>query len=713
MNFPLPYHRPIPRPPSDGGILIIDNYDSFTHNIRNQFGKLGADSRIVRNDAITARDFHTLDPGSLVIGPGPGSPHNPQEIGITPAAIDYAMRNDRALLGICLGHQALAAHFGGRVVPAPEAVHGKTSQLEVLHSSSPDPSLFAGTNPDGKVMRYHSLCVEPSTLPEQLAVTSVTRDEARIIMSLQHRKHPLYGVQFHPESFATDDGLHMLENFLQLTPGAFRSKNRKIFSFPDEPKNTPLPFGVIQRLAIAEQKPYEAREFPCDLPPEEVYARLHASSDHVFCFESLSQEGSDEESYSYFGCDPVFVLSANNKDLLLDGEKIDAIGASPYEVLSRAFEHLQKDSQGDAPKGQYFSGGLAGFLSYEATQYLEPKQFPGRTPKNQNTFSFGYFDDGLVFNNTTRKYTYFTRGRDRNSYFQDILQTKPQNNSSTVVAREDEGISREEFMRRVEEIQEKEIRTGNSFQIVLSRRKTFSIEGSMAPLYYRLRSVCPSSHMHAVKMGDEESMGSLPELAMHVVDGIVTALPLAGTTRRSGNATEDAARFYKLVNDPKERAEHMMLVDLERNDTARVAELGSVDVPDELLMYRKDAGPVMHIASEVRGQLQKGLSPLRALLAISPMGTVSGAPKVRSMQIIHEYEDEIPRGLYASSIGIIDVRGNMKAVMGLRSLMRYGSRLVVQSGAGIVMDSDPVAECEETENKMKVPLVTLQPFLVS
>lgn len=700
-------------PPRNGGILIVDNYDSFTHNIRNQFGVLGADSRVVRNDAISAADLRKIDPGALVIGPGPGSPHNPEDIGIIPDAIDYALAHDRALLGICLGHQALAAHFGGRVIGAPEVVHGKTSQLEFpRHGRLPDPDLLAGIDPDGHVMRYHSLCVDPSRLPPELAITSVTRDEAEIIMSLQHRKNPLYGVQFHPESFATDDGLKILENFLRLAPGAFRSKTQRTYSFADIPKKAELPFSLVQRLAIAEQKPFEQLEFPCDRPPEEVYALLHAASDNMVCFESLPQDGASAEAHSYFAFDPVFVLKGRNEQLFLDGEPVDTSRQSPFAILAETTRVLQRDARGDVPEGQHFSGGLAGFLSYEAAQYEEPKAFRGETPPygTDSTFAYGYFDDGLVYNSKTKKYSYFTRGRSRMEYFQQVLEKRLLIIPEPCLGRLDDEVSREKFEYRVKKIQDEEVQTGNAFQVVLSRRKTCSIRGSMVPLYFRLRSISPSPHMHAVKLGHEETMGSLPELAMYSVDGKIAARALAGTARRTGSSELDATAYEKLRKDPKECAEHRMLVDLERNDLARVAELGSVTVPEGLLMRRLDAGPVMHIASEVLGKLRGDVLGIEALLTILPMGTVSGAPKIRAMQIIDHYEVFF-RGKYSGKIGFIDVRGNVKATLGLRSIMRTREELTIQAGAGIVMDSVPSKEYDETESKMQMPQKTLEPFL--
>lgn len=711
--------------------LIIDNKCSFTQNIRTGLGKLGVDAVVLRNDELTSRDIEHISPSHIIIGPGPGNPHDPEEIGITPAVIDYAKEHRRALLGICLGHQALAAHFGGSVVFAPEAIHGKTSMLQLPHlaASLKYPDILDGINPDADIMRYHSLCVDPSYLPKELAVTSYTRDASRLIMSLQHRTLPLYGVQFHPESFATCDGLKILENFLKIDPEQFAVMKRMKQSgyyFSEYQERTSLE-EMLNRLVhvqraefqhIIEQKErgFECREFPCDLPPEEVYARLHATSPHVFFFESLPQNDrkSEQDGFSYFGCDPAFVLSACNNELKLNGTGVNTYESSPFDFLMETMEQLQKNNTRfgyGVPKGQRFSGGLVGFMTYEATQYLEPKEFHGRTPEDQQTFSFGYFDDGLVYDRVQKKYFYFTRGRDREEHFRTILKKERANDLDTVLTPVSDGATREEFVDTVTRIKNEEIRTGNSFQTVLSRHKTFRIQGSMEPLYRRLREICPARDMHAIKMGAMESIGSFPELTLRVENGEAVTYQLAGTTKRYGEELMDDDMFQKLSTNQKEVAEHRMLVDLARNDMARFCKLGSITVPSELLMHRCDAGPVMHLASEVRGKIARRISPLRALLTIAPMGTTTGAPKIRSMQIIHEHEDADSRGLYAGSICFADVRGDLEAVVGLRSIMRYGSMVKIQAGAGIVMDSDPESEFQETEDKMKVPLKTIEPFL--
>lgn len=189
-------------------LLVLDNYDSFTYNLVQYFGDLGADPRVVRNDQVTLDEIAEWAPSAIVLGPGPGTP---KDAGIT---VDVIKRFGAStpMLGVCLGHQAIGEAYGGRVIRAPRGVmHGKTSQ--VLHDGT---GLFAGIPSPVEVMRYHSLVVEQGTLPRVLAVTATAQDEPTEIHALRHREHPVFGVQFHPESIGTADGRRMLSNFLEL-----------------------------------------------------------------------------------------------------------------------------------------------------------------------------------------------------------------------------------------------------------------------------------------------------------------------------------------------------------------------------------------------------------------------------------------------------------------------------------------------------------------
>lgn len=690
-------------------VLIVDNYDSFTYNIREALAKLGIDSVIIRNDEMPIEEVEAINPSHIIISPGPGTPENPEDIGISDEVIAYAIREKKALLGVCLGHQAIAKHFGGNIVQADEILHGKTSQLDMEDGGG---ALFADMDDAGNVMRYHSLVAEDASFPSDiLHVTSRSRDEARAIMSYQHASLPIAGMQFHPESFATESGQELLENFLNMSPEAYEALRKQGIDSSHTDENLVLPTSLVGKIEGVEHSSFEQMPFPCSLSPEQVHERLHGASDNSYTFESLDSNGGERTGrFSYFGLEPEFVLSATNNDFFLNDEHVDIGDMSAFDALNAAVEHVRKHSANgdDIPEEQRLTGGFVGGMSYEAIQYREPTVGVS-TPPGQKTFSFGYFSDGLIYDNQTGEYSYYTRGADRRELFTEALRSEPPT-QKTVVTPRSEGMSEAEFTEKVRTVRDEKIRTGESFQTVLSRKQTYGIEGSMAPLYGKLRDVCPSGNMHAVKMGDMESIGSFPELTLKVANGEAVTYQVAGTRPRTGDTTADEAAFADLLSDPKERAEHMMLVDLARNDLAMSSIPGTVELTPEMLMHRLDAGKVMHMASEVRSRVN-GIPPLQALLAIAPMGTVSGAPKVRSMQIINEMEDGATRGLYAGSFGFVDMRGGLESVVGLRSLMRNGDELSVQAGAGIVYDSDEQAEYRETEHKMRVAKETLTPFL--
>ncbi|PIR50886.1 hypothetical protein COU78_04285 [Candidatus Peregrinibacteria bacterium CG10_big_fil_rev_8_21_14_0_10_49_24] len=697
---------------STANVLIVDNYDSFTYNIREALAKLGVDCTIVRNDEITIEEVESLNPSHIIISPGPGTPNKPEDIGVSNQVIEYAVREHKVLLGVCLGHQAIAKYFGGDIVQADDILHGKTSELNLAENPG---DLFADVDDVGEVMRYHSLIAADESFPSDiLHVTSRVRDDTAAIMSFQHRELPIAGVQFHPESFATQRGQALLENFLKMNPDAYEELRQK--GIADSSVSThviALPESLRSVADTVDIRAFQQMPFECNLLPEQVYERLHDASEHSYTFESLDSNGGERTGrFSYFGLEPEFVLSATNNNFFVNDEQVDIGDSSAFDALNAAVEHVRKQTVDgdDIPQEQRLTGGFVGGMSYEAIQYREPTVGVS-TPADQKTFSFGYFSDGLVYDKETGRYSYYTRGADRRHLFTDIL-SRESSQEVPRVSLKSEGESAEDFMEKVREVRDEKIRTGESFQTVLSRKRIFDIQGSMAPLYTRLRDISPSGNMHAVKMGDFESIGSFPELTLKVANGEAVTYQVAGTRPLTGDAETDAAAFEDLRQDPKECAEHRMLVDLARNDLAMSSLPGTVELTPEMLMHRLDAGRVMHMASEVRSRVN-GIPPLQALLAIAPMGTVSGAPKVRSMQIIREKEGGEARGLYAGSFGFVDMRGGLEAVVGLRSLMRTRDELTMQAGAGIVYDSDDAAEYRETEQKMRVVKETVEPFLRS
>jgi anthranilate synthase component 1 len=249
------------------------------------------------------------------------------------------------------------------------------------------------------------------------------------------------------------------------------------------------------------------------------------------------------------------------------------------------------------------------------------------------------------------------------------------------------------------------IRAGDIFQVVISQRLQLEISCSPFEIYRSLRIVNPSPFMFFLRTPGVTLVGSSPEIMCRVMDGKVTVRPLAGTRRRGRDEAEDRRLAEELLADPKERAEHVMLVDLGRNDVGRVARFGTVELSDVMVIERYSH--VMHITSNVTGMLDQGRDAFDALRACLPAGTVSGAPKVRAMQIIDELEPH-RRGPYAGAVGYIDYSGNMDTCIALRTIVIQGKRAYVQAGAGIVADSDPEQEYQETLNKARGLLKAIQ-----
>ena len=256
-------------------------------------------------------------------------------------------------------------------------------------------------------------------------------------------------------------------------------------------------------------------------------------------------------------------------------------------------------------------------------------------------------------------------------------------------------VTREAFMASVRKAKEF-IGKGDIFQVVLSRRQEKRSSASPLDIYRCLRVVNPSPYMYLMKMGDRAIVGSSPESLVRLEQGVAMTRPIAGTRRRGGTEQKDVALEKSLMADPKERAEHIMLVDLGRNDLGRVCRYGSVKVPDFMTVERYSH--VMHIVSEVVGQIRPGKDAFDLLRSVFPAGTVSGAPKIRAMEIIDELETT-QRGPYAGAIGYFSYSGNMDVAITIRTLLWDRGRVSIQTGAGLVADSDPATEWDETENK--------------
>jgi anthranilate synthase component 1 len=436
-----------------------------------------------------------------------------------------------------------------------------------------------------------------------------------------------------------------------------------------------------------------------------------------FLLESV--EGGDRWArWSFLGWDPAFTVLSRDGACRVEGAEVKLGEGNPLEVLE---DLLVRYRSPDLPGLPPLHSGVVGYLGYDLVRYIE--RLPNRPPDDlglpemvlQVVGSLAALDrfrqtitlvrNVFVDDHPGRQYeratAYLEEARDRLGRALSFRpRPRPDFRSPGAVQSLTERSTFEKAVDRAKEY----IREGDAYQVVLSRRWEMPHQGDLFPVYRALRLINPSPFLFFVRHPELAMAGSSPELMVRVREGRVVSRPIAGTRPRGATPEEDAARERELVADPKERAEHVMLVDLARNDLGRVAEFGSVEV-DELMVVERYSH-VMHLVSGVSGRLRPDVGPVDVLRATFPHGTVSGAPKVRAMEIIDELEP-VARGPYAGAVGYLDFSGNVDTAIALRTVVAAQGRAWVQAGAGVVADSDPAAEYEETMSKAAAVLAAL------
>jgi anthranilate synthase component I len=347
-------------------------------------------------------------------------------------------------------------------------------------------------------------------------------------------------------------------------------------------------------------------------------------------------------------------------------------------------------------------GGAVGYISYDAVRYWE------KLPQPKGDLGFpdvemGIYDDGFIFDHTRKLALYYYQEENRLPEVEKVLK-KPADEGSLEVSEPKVNISQERFEKSVEKAKEY-VTAGDIFQVVLSKRYQFQTKGSLIPFYQSLRQINPSPYMYYYKADERQIVGSSPEMLVRVDNRMVETFPIAGTTKMVQDETEKLRLAHELLADPKERAEHVMLVDLARNDVGKISKYGSVHVPEFMKVHQYSH--VQHIVSQVVGELRDELESFDALRSVFPAGTVSGAPKVRAMEIIDELEPS-QRGPYAGAVGYFSYNGNADFAITIRTLFADQNQAYVQAGAGIVADSVPELEWVETENKAKALMKALE-----
>jgi anthranilate synthase component 1 len=447
------------------------------------------------------------------------------------------------------------------------------------------------------------------------------------------------------------------------------------------------------------------RDIQADLEtPVSAYLKI-ARGNYSFLLESV-EGGERLARYSFIGTEPSLVLRTENENPV-----------DPLNLVEKEFALLRPVSIADLPR---FHGGMVGYLSYEVARHFERLPCPDQDPQGLPESVLMLADTLLVFDHITHKIKVVshvhldgdvdTAYREATYKIDDLvgrleqpIHSKALKNAPPTRSEVSSNFSPSEFEAIVSQAKEY-IYAGDIIQAVLSQRLARPTDASPFAIYRALRSVNPSPYMYYLHLGDFYIVGASPELLVRVEDGIVSNHPIAGTRRRGKDTTEDLALEEELKKDEKERAEHIMLVDLGRNDIGRISEPGTVEVTQ--LMDLERYSHVMHLVSHVQGKLRAGLSQFDALRSCFPAGTVSGAPKIRAMEIIAELERE-KRGPYAGAVGYFDFSGNLDTAITIRTVIIKNKIAYIQAGAGIVADSIPEREYQESLNKAQALLAAI------
>ena len=446
--------------------------------------------------------------------------------------------------------------------------------------------------------------------------------------------------------------------------------------------------------------------------PLSTYTKI-CNFPYSYLFESV-EGGEKWGRYSIIGLPAKKIISVTGEKVKIteNSKLIDEYNTSdPLKEIEKIQQSYKVAQIENMPR---FSGGLVGYFGYETIRYIEP-----RLNKNNKEDPIGspdillmVSDEVIVFDNLSGKLFIIVHADPKkNDAYSNALQrlddisgmlrdnqtNKSQSDNSRDVDENDfvSGFTQKNYEKAVNAIKNYII-NGDAMQVVLSQRLSIPFQSKPINLYRALRSLNPSPYMYFLDLEDFQIVGSSPEILVRLEDNIVTVRPIAGTRPRGKTKSEDLAFEKDLLEDPKELAEHLMLIDLGRNDLGRVANMGSVNLTDKMIIERYSH--VMHIVSNVTGELKKGMNAMDVLRSTFPAGTVSGAPKIRAMEIIDELEP-VKRGVYSGAVGYISWNGNMDTAIAIRTAVIKDKTLHIQAGAGIVADSIPKNEWDETMNK--------------
>jgi len=450
--------------------------------------------------------------------------------------------------------------------------------------------------------------------------------------------------------------------------------------------------------------------------PIDVFRKLKKESGHCFILES-AEDTKNWGRYTFLGYDPKLEITCLNGVMNINTDTTESFKTdNPNKHIQEILERYKSIKFDWLPP---FTGGLVGYFAYDYAKYSEPTlKLDAVDEERFNDVDLMLFDKVIAFDNYRQKVVLivniktrnidaeYENGKNQLEKLRTLVRSGQYGESAAACVKSDFNalFTKEEYCQMVNKAKD-HIREGDIFQVVLSNRFGADFEGSIFDTYRVLRTINPSPYMFYFSGSNLEIAGASPETLVKLQDGKLFTFPLAGTRPRGANDEEDIALEKELLNDEKELAEHNMLVDLGRNDLGKISKFGTIAVAKYKSILR--FSHVMHIGSTVSGEILEGKTGLDAINAVLPAGTLSGAPKIRAMQIINELEQN-KRGIYGGAIGYLDFTGNMDTCIAIRIVYRRNNKVFIRSGAGIVADSNPESEYQECVNKSKAVMNALK-----